>query len=533
MSVAPARAIALATAAFLVSSALAQPGAAQAGIAALEPAASTSLLGEIAASAEPSALLHTRRRLGDDFAAMSRFRPGYAFWQHIFTIPDGSVVFGSGVDGRVLAVFPTRGNWTREADWAEPGLAGLLEGQRLASSLTQRRQQVESLLESSVGRVLHNESRGLFLLPNVERYGSFLSDWGAIFERFGVPAEIGLAQAMIESGLNGRVRSEAEALGFCQWLPENWERLSRLAHHTIEGYNQTTQAAYCAAYLSILAIKYGSFIPALSEHHAGGTNVGRTVINGGRLGAQEIREQYLRGSQLALDLREMSPADYRRLYGTYGPRSFRYAEMVFGNAATVGELTSTIPQRQIYAMRARRAIPLAEITRRTGLSAEEVRRFNPALVNRVPAGADLYLPSYVEDFGPDVSFWHRPADPGYSAVLEELVNLNATLEEWNDPAFRSVLRDFQQRFEDGETEEGKVMATVLDYVTGEMYSRRRLEILADYESDADLLELFRRGAHERDTLRRFETIRESVTPEVIDAPAVGLQVPDCIIQAAD
>ena len=41
--------------------------------------------------------------------------------------------------------------------------------------------------------------------------------------------------------------------------------------------------AYCAAYLTILATMYGSFIPALSEHHAGGVNVGRTLINGQRL----------------------------------------------------------------------------------------------------------------------------------------------------------------------------------------------------------------------------------------------------------
>jgi len=38
----------------------------------------------------------------------------------------------------------------------------------------------------------------------------FLSEWGAIYERFGVPAEVGLAQAIIESGLDGRARSSAE-----------------------------------------------------------------------------------------------------------------------------------------------------------------------------------------------------------------------------------------------------------------------------------------------------------------------------------
>src|SRR5439155_1237259 len=100
------------------------------------------------------------------------------------------------------------------------------------------------------------------------------------YERFGVPAEIGLAQVIFESGLNGTRRSEANAVGFCQWLQKNWKRLNHFSPTPIEGRNQTTQAPYCAAYLSVLATKYGSFIPALSEHNAGGTNVGRTLING-------------------------------------------------------------------------------------------------------------------------------------------------------------------------------------------------------------------------------------------------------------
>jgi hypothetical protein len=31
---------------------------------------------------------------------------------------------------------------------------------------------------------------------NVPRYGPFLAEWGAIYERFGVPADIGLAQVI-------------------------------------------------------------------------------------------------------------------------------------------------------------------------------------------------------------------------------------------------------------------------------------------------------------------------------------------------
>ena len=39
-----------------------------------------------------------RRR--DDLAAMQTYRPGYAFWQHVFVLPDHSIAYGSAVDGR-------------------------------------------------------------------------------------------------------------------------------------------------------------------------------------------------------------------------------------------------------------------------------------------------------------------------------------------------------------------------------------------------------------------------------------------------
>ncbi len=90
--------------------------------------------------------------------------------------------------------------------------------------------------------------------------------------------------------------------------------------------------------------------------------------------------------------------------------------MVFGNTRTIAELESAAPQEQVFAMRAPRAIPLEEVTRRTGLSVDEVRRFNPALINRVPAGATLYLPFHVEEFGADVAFWHREASSEYGAA---------------------------------------------------------------------------------------------------------------------
>ena len=445
---------------------------------------------------ELSAQLHTEAMLRADLEAFQEHRPAYPFWQHIFVIPDGRIVYGSAADGRLLATFPARGDWASDGVWEDPSLAVTLTGQRLPSRLGQRREEVERLLESAAGPVVHNPTRGRFLSPHAERYGRFLSEWGAIYERFGVPAEVGLAQAIIESGLNGRARSSARALGFCQWLPRNWAHLNRLTPYVIEGYNQTTQAPYCAAYLTILATMYGSFIPALSEHHAGGVNVGRTVINGERLGGQNTREQYFLGSDFARELRGIALRRYRELYRTYGRRSALYAEMVFGNGVNVQRLVAETPQSPVYAMRTARNIPLAEVAKVTGLSSDEVKRFNPALVKRVPAKANLYLPWHIPEFGRDVSFWHNPANPEYGAVLDEFVRLDASVEEWHEASFAVTLKGFQERFDATGTEEGAVMSTMLTYVLTDLSSSRRAEILAEFRASGRIMRLFQEGVRE-------------------------------------
>jgi Transglycosylase SLT domain len=460
-----------------------------------------------AASATPYAAdnpVEARRRA--DFAAMEAFRPGYAFWQHVFIIPDGSIAFGSAVDGRLLATFPAKGVWTRQAVWGDPAIARILDGQRLAPKLSERRQQVALLLEGAAGPVLHNSTRGDALLTNAHRYGPFLAEWGAIYERFGVPAEIGLAQVIFESGLNGTRRSEANAVGFCQWLQRNWKRLNYFSPTPIEGRNQTTQAPYCAAYLSVLATKYGSFIPALSEHNAGGTNVGRALINGGHLGAEDVRTRYFLGSTLARDLRDLPGKEYADVYKSYGPRSYLYTEMVFGNTFNIRRLIASTPQMSISAMRTPRPISLAEIIERTRLPVDEVRRFNPALVERIPAHGMLYLPDYVSEFGLDVAFWRRPPNPSYMAVLDDFMRLDAGPEQWDDPAFAPVLKNFKRRFRETNTEEGVVMETVLAYAMDQAYTSSRRTLLSEYRNSEKVRWLIERGVLQLDALRNTRTL---------------------------
>ena len=439
---------------------------------------------------------HARARLEADVEALREFRPSFPFWRHIFTIPDGRIAFGHREDGRLLATFPTRGNWQRDGVWEDPELAATLEGRRLPRGVSQRRDAVAELLEQRVGPVLDNATRGRFVAPHAVRYGRFLREWGDIYERFGVPAEIGLAQAMLESGFNGRARSPVRALGFCQWMPRNWDRLKRLSPYVIEGYNQTTQVPFCAAYLTILTTMYGSYLPALSEHHAGGTNVGRVVINGERLGGSDEREQYLMGSEFVRELRQISIRRYRHLFRTYGPRSALYAEMVFGNTLTVARMMEELPQARIFAMRTPRALPISEVMAKSGLSRDDVRRYNPALVRRVPARAHVYLPEYAPEFGPDVSFWHRPAPADYAAVLDEFVRLDVPVERWYEAGFERTLQDFRARFEATSSEEGTIMASVLGYLLQDLRSSRRAAILAEFRESDRIRRLFDRGRRE-------------------------------------
>ena len=198
------------------------------------------------------------------------------------------------------------------------------------------------------------------------------------------------------------------------------------------------------------------------------------------------------GANLSRDLRAISTRTFRRVVGTYGPRSFRYAEMVMGNTYNVKRLRETIPQDDIYAMRTTRAFTLDDIRQRTGLSADQLKRFNPALVRRVPKGATLYLPVQGGQFGSDVAFWRRPPLPEYAAVLNEFVHLQTTAADWEDSSIDSVLKTFRKRFRETNSEEGAVMATVLGYVIQGNPSTRR--ILSEYRRSSRVRALFERGA---------------------------------------
>jgi hypothetical protein len=437
-----------------------------------------------------------------DLEAMRNYRPGYEFWHHVFSIPDGRIAFGSALDGSLLATFPQRGDWLKDA-YLSPGLQpDVLGDQALEGRLSASRDAVAMRLMQAAGPVVEHATRGSFIAEGTGRFGSFLAEWGAIFERFGVPAEVGLAQALVESGLQGTIRSDAGAFGFCQWMPANWDRLQALSPHVIEAYNQTTQAPFCAAHLAVLATKYGSLIPALSEHHAGSMNVSRAIINGDYAGGDDVRDRYFLGAELTLLVRQSHEPGYREVAGSYGPRSYLYAEMVFGNTLTIAEVMAAAPQKQIFAVRPARTVAFDEVASRTGLSADEIRRFNPALINRVPAGANLYLPDYIEELGQDTAFWHRPPSPEYAAALGDFTRLDERFgpEDWHDGSVFDELRAFEARFRATNTEEGTVMATVIGFLIGDLSDRRQQQILAETRISERAQVLREEGVRQRQAL---------------------------------
>jgi hypothetical protein len=180
--------------------------------------------------------------------------------------------------------------------------------------------------------------------------------------------------------------------------------------------------------------------------------------------------------------------------------------MVFGNTFVVRNLITSTPQTPINAMRTTRSISLAEITKRTDLSPDEVRRFNPALRERVPTDTALYLPEYINEFGPDVAFWRRPPSAAFVAVLDDFIRLEPGAEQWDDPGFAPILADFKRRFRETNTEEGIVMETVLAYAMDQAYTSPRRSILTEFRNSGLRRDLIVRGVLELDIVRNAQTL---------------------------
>jgi hypothetical protein len=147
-------------------------------------------------------------------------------------------------------------------------------------------------------------------------------------------------------------------------------------------------------------------------------------------------------------------------------------------------------------MRTPQPLRALDITAKTGLKLDEVKRFNPALGVRVPAQANLYLPFYVKTFGENVSFWHRPPTPEYAAALYDFLRMESGIDKWHTVAFEATLRGFQERFERTNTEEGSVMATTLAYVISDLRTSRRAAILEEFRTSGRILDLFKQGVAE-------------------------------------
>ena len=148
------------------------------------------------------------------------------------------------------------------------------------------------------------------------------------------------------------------------------------------------------------------------------------------------------GSRLARDLRALPGKEYQGVYRSYGPRSYLYAEMVFGNTFNVRSLMASTPQAPIHAMRTPRAIALAEIVSRTHLSADEYA----GLIRRSSMGSRRRPRSTFRSTSANlVLTWRSGAlpSPPYASVLDDFMRLDPGPERWDDPVFAPVLRSFR------------------------------------------------------------------------------------------
>ena len=442
-------------------------------------------------------IVAARRR--DDFVAMQTFRPGYPFWQHVFTLPDRLIAFGSTVDGRLRDLPRERGLDAR-GRVADPALARSWVNAR--SQTGERREQVAMLLERAAGPVLHNSTRGDALLPNARRYGRFLAEWGAIYERFGVPADIGLAQVILESGLNGKRRSEANAVGFCQWLQEELEAAELLFTDTHRGA-EPDDAGSLLRRVSVRAghevrIVHSRAVRAQRRRHERGAHL------------DQRRAPWRRGMSVpdifwarswpvtCAPCRGRIRGRLSELWSPFAPvcgdgvRQYLHCQEPEGvdapgtdlrDANTAGDLACRDHDANGVYLRTRCAGSIRHSSRGSRRRARcPFRTTSASLAPTWRSGV-------------------RPPSAAYVAVLDDFMRLDAGPERWDDPAFAQVLADFKRRFRETNTEEGIVMETVLAYAMDQAYTSSRRALLSEFRSSGQVRRLIERGVLELDVLR--------------------------------
>jgi hypothetical protein len=88
------------------------------------------------------------------------------------------------------------------------------------------------------------------------------------------------------------------------------------------------------------------------------------------------------------------------------------------------------------------------------------------------------------------------------AVLDDFIRLDPGPEQWDDPAFAPVLKNFKRRFRETNTEEGVVMETVLAYAMDQAYTSSRRTLLSEYRNSEKVRRLIERGVAQLEAMRR-------------------------------
>jgi hypothetical protein len=73
------------------------------------------------------------------------------------------------------------------------------------------------------------------------------------------------------------------------------------------------------------------------------------------------------------------------------------------------------------------------------------------------------------------------------------VRLRAGAEQWDDPTFAPVLKEFRRRFRDTNSEEGVVMDTVLAYAMDQAYTSSRRALVSEFRHSERVRRLLERG----------------------------------------